>query len=148
MSKPLTLEEIKTILPHRYPFLFIDRVVDFIDGEHLIAEKYVSANESFFQGHFPDKAIMPGVLILEALAQAGIVFAKLSKKGASKDNLMVFSGAEEVRFKRQVVPGEILSLKVFNFKSKFGHWKIESEARVGDELAVKAVLMAAEIPSS
>ena len=145
LTLPFTASDIQEILPHRYPFLFIDKVVEFVDRGYIVAVKNVSVNEPFFLGHFPGQPILPGVIILEALAQLGCLFAKLSTGGCPPEKLMVFTGAEDVRFKRQVIPGDVLTLRVQDFKSKFGHWKIGSVASVGDELAATATLMAAEV---
>lgn len=141
----LSAVEVQKLLPHRFPFLFVDRVVDFVDNEYLIAEKAVSMNEPYFQGHFPDQPIMPGVIIIEALAQASILFAKLSSGGAGADTLMVFAGAEEVRFRRAVLPGDVLTLKISGGRHRLGCWKVGAVASVGDEVATEAILMAAGV---
>jgi len=131
-------------LPHRYPFLLIDRVLDYTENETLHAIKNVSMNEPFFQGHFPEYPVMPGVLILEALAQAtGILAFQSMKDELSKDNLYLFVGIDNARFKKQVVPGDQLHLKVKLLKEKRGIWKFEAEAYVDDQLACSAVLMGA-----
>lgn len=142
---PLSVEEIQEILPHRYPFLFVDRVSEFEDGVFVVAHKNVSANELFFQGHFPGRPIMPGVLVLEALAQVGVLFAKLSTGGVPPERLMVFSGVDKVKFRRQVVPGDVLTLKVMNYRRKMVHWKLDAYAYVGDDLAAQAVIKATEV---
>ncbi|MFN8392248.1 MAG: 3-hydroxyacyl-ACP dehydratase FabZ [Bdellovibrionota bacterium] len=145
ISLPLKTEDICKIIPHRYPFLLIDRVTHFVDREWIQGYKNISANENFFAGHFPDRPIMPGVLMLEALAQVGAIFAHLSTGGVAKGGLVVFSGAESVRFRRPVVPGDCLTLKMELLKSKFGHWKMQGTASVGDEMAVEGILMATEV---
>lgn len=105
----LNIEQIKNILPHRYPFLLIDRVTDYEPGGWAQAIKCVTANEPFFQGHFPEQAVMPGVLILEALAQTGAI-ALLSEPG-SEGRIALFGGVKNARFKRVVRPGDVLSLE-------------------------------------
>lgn len=105
----LDIEKIKEILPHRYPFLLIDRVVDFEPGVKAQAIKCVTANEHFFEGHFPEQAVMPGVLILEALAQTGAI-ALLSKPG-NEGRIALFAGVKNARFKRVVRPGDVLELE-------------------------------------
>ena len=142
---PLLIDDITAIIPHRYPFLLIDRVHAFTDREFIEGSKNVSANESFFAGHFPGRPIMPGVLMLEALAQLGAIFAHLSTGGVTEDKLVVFSGCQEVRFRRPVIPGDILSLRMELVKSKFGHWKMHGIAKVGDEVAVDGILLATEV---
>ncbi len=106
----MDIKEIKKIIPHRYPFLLIDKVEEMKPGERIIATKNLTYNESFFQGHFPEEPVMPGVLIVEALAQAGAV-AILSLE-EYKGKTAYFAGIDKVRFRRKVVPGDVLKLKV------------------------------------
>ena len=142
--KELNIYEILKLLPHRYPFLLIDRVVDFKENDYLHAYKNVSMNEPFFQGHFPEYPVMPGVLILEALAQAtGILAFQSMEQKPGSDNLYLFVGIDKARFKKQVVPGDQLQMKVKLLKEKRGIWKFEAEAYVDDQLACSAVLMGA-----
>ena len=142
---PLKNEEIIKILPHRYPFLLVDRVTAFEDRQWIEGYKNVSANEEFFVGHFPDRPIMPGVLMLEALAQLGSIFWRLCKGDETEGALLVFSGCEDVKFRRQVVPGDVISMRLELIKSKFGHWKMRGIVKVGDEMAVDGILMASEV---
>lgn len=142
---PLKNEDIVKILPHRYPFLLVDRVTAFEDRQWIEGFKNVTANEEFFVGHFPDKPIMPGVLMLEALAQLGSIFWRLCIGEASEGALLVFSGCEDVKFRRQVVPGDVISMRMELIRSKFGHWKMKGTTKVGDELAVDGILMASEV---
>lgn len=144
---PLSVQEIERLIPHRYPFLLLDRVTSFVPMETAAGQKNVSANEGFFQGHFPGNPIMPGVLVLEAMAQLGAVFAKLCLGPEGKDKLIVFSGAEDVRFRRVVVPGDVLQLDMNLVKVKFGHWKVSSRAKVDGEMAAEALLTATELVS-
>lgn len=108
-KRQLSSDEIKQILPHRYPFLLIDKVLDYEPGQSATAIKCVSSNELFFQGHFPEKQVMPGVLILEALAQTGAI-ALLSEE-ENKGKIVLFGGVKNARFRKQVVPGDVLELK-------------------------------------
>jgi len=142
---PMGVQEITEIIPHRYPILLVDRVTEFEDGKWIEGLKNITANEPYFMGHFPGRPIMPGVLMLEALAQLGALFAKMSTGGVPPERLVVFSGAESVRFRRPVVPGDTLLLRMELLKAKFGHWKMQGLAKVGDEMAVEAILMATEV---
>lgn len=145
ITLPLSVVDIQQIIPHRYPFLYLDQVIEFSNRERIIGIKNVSINEPFFVGHFPDRPIMPGVLVLEALAQLGVIFAKLSSGGISPDGLMVFSGVDAVRFRRPVMPGDILRLEMSLLRSRIGYWKMQGAAKVGDEVAAEGVLMAMEL---
>lgn len=135
----LTIEEIKEIIPHRYPFLLVDRVLELEPGESCIGIKNVSANEPFFQGHFPEKPLMPGVLIVEAMAQVGAV--ALMSLDENKGKLAVFAGIDKVRFKKQVVPGDTLRIevKLGEFRRNIG--KGEAVAYVDGKVACKGTLM-------
>ncbi|ROS01037.1 3-hydroxyacyl-[acyl-carrier-protein] dehydratase [Sinobacterium caligoides] len=141
----MNIAEIREYLPQRYPFLLIDRVVDLVEDDSIVAYKNVSINEPFFNGHFPDAAIMPGVLIIEAMGQAaGILGFKSMGKKASDDSIYLFVGADKVRFKRQVVPGDQLVLKAQVLSHKRGIWKFECQAYVDDQLASSATIMCAD----
>ena len=143
MSEMLS-EEIKKFLPHRYPFLLVDRVTECIPGETLTAIKNVTVNEPFFQGHFPQKAIMPGVLIIEALAQAtGLLGFRTMSEIAREDLLYMLVGVDNVRFKRQVIPGDQLVLNVRLEKKSRSIWKFTCEATVDDELVTSASMLCA-----
>ena len=134
----MNIKEIMEILPHRYPFLLVDKVESVVPGESAIAYKNVSMNESFFQGHFPGEPIMPGVLIIEALAQTGAV-AILSLP-EYKGKIALFGGVDKLRFKRQVIPGDVLKLEV-NIIKRQGPIGIGSAvATVNGEVAVKGEL--------
>ncbi|MCL4119890.1 UNVERIFIED_CONTAM: hypothetical protein GTU68_059528 [Idotea baltica] len=147
MEKPLLIEDIRKLIPHRYPFLLVDRVTEFIDGERIVGRKNVTANEEFFQGHFPERPMMPGVLMLEALAQLGVIFSRLGDSAVSGDSLNVFAGVDDVRFRRPVVPGDILELEMTLIKRRAGLWKMKGIARVDGDIAVEGVLTAAEVRS-
>ena len=141
----MDVTEIREYLPHRYPFLLVDRVVELVRGESIVAYKNVTVNEPFFEGHFPDKPVMPGVLIVEALAQAaGILgFRTLDKKPAD-GSIYYLVGADEVRFKRPVVPGDRLQLEARVITEKRGIWKFGCRATVDGELACEATILCAD----
>lgn len=131
-------DQIKEILPHRYPFLLVDRITECEPGKKAVGIKCVSANEMHFVGHFPGKQVMPGVLILEALAQTGAV-AILSEE-ENKGKIVFFGGVKQARFKRQVIPGDVLTLEceIINRKGLVGHGK--AVAKVDGKVAVVAEL--------
>ena len=134
----LGAKEIKEILPHRYPFLMIDRVEEFVPGESCVAYKNVCINEPHFQGHFPGNPIMPGVLTIEALAQTGAVAILSMPENKGKNAL--FGGVDKLRFKRQVIPGDVLKLEVKIIKRKGPIGVGEAIATVNGEVAVKGEL--------
>lgn len=135
----LSTQDIMAIIPHRYPFLLIDRVLELEPGVRAVAEKLVTANEPQFTGHFPGNPIMPGVLIIEALAQAGAVAALKLPENAGK--LVLFAGIDGVRFKRIVRPGDTLRLEVQLERMRRGIGKGKGRATVGTELACEAELL-------
>ena len=138
----LGIREIQDILPHRYPFLLVDRVVELEKGKRIVALKNVSMNEPFFTGHFPHRPVMPGVLMLEALAQAAALLAFRSVDGGiGEDSVVYFVGIDGARFKRPVVPGDQLVLEAELIRAKSGIYKFRVRATVGAELAVEAELM-------
>lgn len=140
----MNIGEIKQFLAHRYPFLLVDKVLDFEAGKHLTAVKNVTINEPFFQGHFPDYPVMPGVLIMEALAQAtGLLGFKTMDEDPNEDKLYLFVGIDGARFKRQVVPGDVLTLKVELLKRSRAIWKFDCKALVDGQLAASATIMCA-----
>lgn len=130
--------EIQKIIPHRYPFLLVDRI-EKIEGNKIIGIKCISANEMQFLGHFPNKHIMPGVLQLEALAQTAAVM--LLSKEENKGKIGLFAGIDKARFKRQVIPGDVLTLEVELVKERMGIAFVKAVAKVEDEIAVSADLM-------
>ncbi|MEH6559554.1 MAG: 3-hydroxyacyl-ACP dehydratase FabZ [Oceanicoccus sp.] len=141
------IKEIQEYLPHRFPFLLVDRVVELHKGESIVAIKNVSINEPFFQGHFPQVAVMPGVLIVEAMAQAaGILGFKTLDKTPADGSLYLFVGADNVRFKRQVVPGDQLRLNVVYVSDRRGIWKFKCTSYVEDKLAASADIICADRP--
>ena len=140
----MNIGEIKKFLAHRYPFLLVDKVLEFEIGKTLTAVKNVSINEPYFQGHFPDYPVMPGVLIMEALAQAtGLLGFKTMDEDPGDDTLYLFVGIDKARFKRQVVPGDVLTLKVELLKRSRSIWKFDCKALVDGELAASAIIMCA-----
>jgi len=136
---------IMKMLPHRYPFLLVDRVVEFKAGEYLEAYKNVTINEPFFQGHFPGLPVMPGVLVLEALAQAGGLLLFNSSEEDMSDKVLLFTGMEKVRFRRPVRPGDKLVLRLEDFKRKLNWLKIRGRAMVAGQLVAEGKLTAAVV---
>ena len=137
--------EIQKLLPHRYPFLLVDRVVEFHEGRSLVGIKNVSVNEPFFQGHFPEKPVMPGVLILEALAQAtGLLAFRTVRSGAQRESLYYLVGIDKARFKQSVEPGDQLRLSVDVIKTRRGIWVFDTEASVDGKTAATAEIMCTE----
>ncbi|WP_101842403.1 3-hydroxyacyl-ACP dehydratase FabZ [Halobacillus sp. Marseille-P3879] len=135
----LDIQEIKEIIPHRYPFLLIDQVEELEEGQYAVAYKNVTVNEPFFQGHFPDYPVMPGVLITEALAQTGAV--AMLKKEENQGKLAFFTGIDKCRFKRQVKPGDRLKLEVEIVRLKGPMGKGKATASVDGEVACEAEIM-------
>ena len=138
----LRAAEILKILPHRYPFLLVDRVIEVEGDRRLVAIKNVSFNEPFFQGHFPSSPVMPGVLTIEAMAQAGAIMGLLHTKPEDAKNAVVyFMGIDEARFRRPIVPGDQLRIVVNVLRRKAIVWKMRGEVYVGEELAAEATLL-------
>jgi beta-hydroxyacyl-ACP dehydratase FabZ len=129
-------------LPHRYPFLLIDRIVRFVPGEEIVALKNVTMNEPFFQGHFPAKPVMPGVLIIEALAQAGGILAAEIRGSEKRGEIIYFMGMDAVRFRKPVVPGDQLMLEARVLKMRSRVAKMAGRALVDGQLVAEAELMA------
>ncbi|WP_420870744.1 3-hydroxyacyl-ACP dehydratase FabZ [Ectothiorhodospira shaposhnikovii] len=142
----MSIHEVLRYLPHRFPFLMVDRVTEVKPGEYLEAIKNVSINEPYFPGHFPIRPVMPGVLILEALAQATglLAFKTQEHRGETdKQQLYLFVGIDEARFRRQVEPGDQLHLRVELLRVVRGIWRFNAEARVNGEVVATATLMCA-----
>lgn len=137
----LDINEIKKIIPHRYPMLLIDRIVESDDESRIVAIKNVTHNEPFFMGHFPDFPVMPGVLIVEAMAQAACVLALriLKKEGHP---VVFFTGIDETKFRKPVVPGDQLRLELTKIKQRGELFRFQGQAFVGDQLAAQSVLQA------
>ncbi|MDR1396529.1 MAG: 3-hydroxyacyl-ACP dehydratase FabZ [Desulfarculales bacterium] len=139
----LDIKKIMSLLPHRYPFLLIDRVLEVKKREYIRALKNVTYNEQFFQGHFPSHPVMPGVLILEALAQAGGIMAYLSHPEIFSDKIFYFIGMDKVKFRRPVVPGDQLILEVRNKHISQRAVRMDARAFVNEKLAAHAEMAAA-----
>jgi 3-hydroxyacyl-[acyl-carrier-protein] dehydratase len=135
----MDINQIKEIIPHRYPFLLVDKMLEVVEGKHAVGIKNVTANEQYFVGHFPDYPVMPGVLIVEALAQVGAV-AMLSKE-ENKGRLAFFTGIDNCRFKKQVKPGDQLRLEVEIIRVKGPIGKGKGTATIDGELVCEAEIM-------
>ncbi|MBW1841231.1 MAG: 3-hydroxyacyl-ACP dehydratase FabZ [Deltaproteobacteria bacterium] len=142
MDKPFDILKIMDVLQHRYPFILIDRILELVPGEKAVALKNVTINEPFFQGHFPNAPIMPGVLIVEAMGQTGVVLAHESRPEKSQVDIAYFMGMDKVRFRKPVVPGDqlILELRILRRRAKV--FKMSGTARVDETLVAEAELMA------
>ncbi len=144
MSTSIDITKILDLLPHRYPFLLVDRVLEYVPFEYLIAIKNVTVNEPCFTGHFPGNPIMPGVLMLEALAQASGILSNLSRQASEgHEFLYFFAGIDNAKFKHVVTPGDQLRLEVKLMAQKRDFWRMHGEVFVGDKLACSADLMSA-----
>jgi 3-hydroxyacyl-[acyl-carrier-protein] dehydratase len=141
----LDIRDIERILPHRYPFLLVDRVDELTD-EHIVARKNVSRNEPHFNGHFPGHPVMPGVLIIEALAQAGALYAATLVKFDPAKQVIYFMAIDKAKFRRPVVPGDVLRLEVTPLRKGGAIWKMRGEAKVGDVVVCEAEFMASIQP--
>jgi 3-hydroxyacyl-[acyl-carrier-protein] dehydratase len=142
LKNSIDIHKVMQMLPHRYPFLLIDRVLDYSKGESLTAIKNVTINEPFFPGHFPNRPVMPGVLVVEAMAQACGILTNLSDETQHSDKgVFLFVGIDKARFKRQVEPGDQLRFEVKITRKMRGIWMYAGEAYVGEELACSAELM-------
>ena len=142
METVLDILAIMQRLPHRYPFLLIDRIVRFVPGQEIVALKNVTMNEPFFQGHFPAKPVMPGVLIIEALAQAGGILAAEIRGSEKRGEIIYFMGMDAVRFRKPVVPGDQLMLEARVLKMRSRVAKMAGRALVDGQLVAEAELMA------
>ncbi|EPR30523.1 (3R)-hydroxymyristoyl-(acyl-carrier-protein) dehydratase [Alkalidesulfovibrio alkalitolerans DSM 16529] len=146
-SRRVDVRQIMEYIPHRYPFLLVDRVVEYTPGESLVAIKNVTINEPFFQGHFPGLPVMPGVLMIEAMAQAGGVLVFKSFDLDLNGKLFMFTGIDKVKFRRPVTPGDQLVLRLSDLKRKFTLFKMHGQALVDGEVAAEADLSAALVES-
>lgn len=141
----MDVNEIREYLPHRYPFLLVDRVVELNPGESIVAYKNVTVNEPFFNGHFPDHPVMPGVLIVEAMAQAaGVLGFKTMNKKPQDGSIYYFVGSDKLRFKRPVVPGDQLKLEAKIVSERRGIWKFDVKATVEDDIVSTATILCAD----
>ena len=146
MDLPLTYKDIIKILPHRHPFLLVDMITELELGEKIVGIKNVTINEPFFQGHFPGNPIMPGVLVIEAMAQVGGILARLSvpesmeKKG---DNAIYFMAIDKVKFRKPIVPGDQILFELTAMRKGSRIWKMKGKAMVNKKVAAEAELVAA-----
>jgi 3-hydroxyacyl-[acyl-carrier-protein] dehydratase len=140
-KRMLDILEIQKLIPHRYPFLLVDRIIEIEEGKRIVGIKNVTINEPFFQGHFPDRPLMPGVLIVEALAQtAGVLF--FYSNPAMRGRAFFFTGIDALRFRRPILPGDTVRLEIVLLGMKKGFFKMSAKATVGDVLAVEGELSA------
>ena len=145
VRKKFPMEAILSSLPHRYPFLLIDRVVDFVEDEFIAAIKCITINEPMFQGHFPGNPVFPGVLQIEALAQAGVMLAKNSPSGAAADELLVLTGVTDFKFKKPVLPGDVMRLEMRVKRFRRPLYIMDGEVTVDGEFVTGGRLSAAAI---
>lgn len=140
--QPIDVQEIMTMIPHRYPILLVDRIVDYRLGEWAVGLKNVTFNEPHFQGHFPSKAIMPGVLIVEAMAQTSACLVVKTLGAEAMGKLVYFMSIEEAKFRRPVVPGDSLHIHVQVVQSRRNVWKFTGQAKVGETVCAEATFSA------
>ena len=138
----LDIIEIMAILPHRYPFLLVDKVLEMEQGKRIVAIKNVTMNEPFFQGHFPGHPVMPGVLIIEAMAQVAAIMAYLASGSEAEDKVSYFMSIDNARFRKPVKPGDTLRIEIETIFHKRGIWSVAGKTYVGDTLVTEAELKA------
>ena len=141
----LDVKDILKLIPHRYPFLLVDRIVEIHGGEKIVGIKNVSFNENFFQGHFPSRPVMPGVLICEAMAQVGAILADNARGGRDASKTFVLTGLDNVKFKRPVEPGDQLRMELSCLKRRGSFWKMQGVATVDGKLVAQAEISAMEV---
>jgi beta-hydroxyacyl-ACP dehydratase FabZ len=141
----LDVKQILNYIPHRYPFLLVDRIVEIHRDEKIVGIKNVSFNENFFQGHFPNRPVMPGVLICEAMAQVGAIFAHNARGGRDDNKVFVLTGLDNVKFKRPVEPGDQLRMELTILKRRGSFWKMQGVATVDGKLVAQAEISAMEV---
>ena len=145
----LNIQEIQKILPHRYPFLLIDRVLEVVPNDYVVARKCLSMNEPFFQGHFPHLPVMPGVLMLEAMAQSGVILAHHSLGNESEeDTTSMVTGFDKVKFRKQAVPGDVLEITLRKESLKKRFWRGHGAIHVDGQLIVEALITAMVVPNT
>ena len=145
MKHRLDIERILAILPHRWPFVLVDRVTEIVPGEKIVGHKCVSMNEPWFQGHFPARPIVPGVLVIEALAQIGGLLAYATEPFDAATSLLYFLGIDKAKFRRPVTPGDKLDLEVTIVHHRTNVWKLKGEASVDGTLCAHAELLASVV---
>ena len=138
----IDIQRIMAMIPHRHPFLMIDRVVDVVTNQRATGVKNVSINENYFQGHFPARPVMPGVLIIEAMAQTAAVLVVHTLGPESEGKLVYFMSVDNARFRRPVFPGDRLDVHVIKQRNRGNVWKFEAQAKVGDNVMAEAVFAA------
>ena len=141
----IEVREILKYLPHRYPFLLVDRILEIHGDEKIVGIKNVSINENFFQGHFPNRPVMPGVLICEAMAQVGAIFAHTARGGIEDHKVFVLTGLDNVKFKRPVEPGDQLRMELTCLKRRGSYWKMQGVATVDGKIVAQAEISAMEV---
>jgi beta-hydroxyacyl-ACP dehydratase FabZ len=141
----IEVREILNYLPHRYPFLLVDRILEIHGDEKIVGIKNVSINENFFQGHFPSRPVMPGVLICEAMAQVGAIFAHTARGGIEDRKVFVLTGLDNVKFKRPVEPGDQLRMELTCLKRRGSYWKMQGVATVDGKVVAQAEISAMEV---
>jgi 3-hydroxyacyl-[acyl-carrier-protein] dehydratase len=142
IAAEIDIQRILQMIPHRYPFLLIDRVVDVVLGERAVGIKCVSINEFFFQGHFPQHPVMPGVLMIEAMAQTAAVLVVHTLGPESEGKLVYFMSVDNARFRHPVTPGDTLHVHVVRKQNRGNVWKFDGKAMVGDQVAAEATFAA------
>jgi 3-hydroxyacyl-[acyl-carrier-protein] dehydratase len=146
METRLNINQIMQYLPHRYPFLFIDAVDDVIPGESIRAHKCVSMNEAIFEGHFPGNPVVPGVVQIEAMGQAGALLALLSGADFGADKSIYVTSITDCKFRKPIIPGDVMELGAKVLRYRLGMWKLSCETRIRGELASEAVITATSAP--
>jgi beta-hydroxyacyl-ACP dehydratase FabZ len=141
----LDVKEILKLIPHRYPFLLVDRIVEIHGSEKIVGIKNVSFNENFFQGHFPNRPVMPGVLICEAMAQVGAILADNARGGRDDNKTFFLTGLDNVKFKRPVEPGDQLRMELTCLKRRGSFWKMQGVATVDGKVVAQAEISAMEV---
>jgi beta-hydroxyacyl-ACP dehydratase FabZ len=141
----LDVKEILNYIPHRYPFLLVDRIVEIHGEDKIVGIKNVTFNENFFQGHFPSRPVMPGVLICEAMAQVGAIFAHNARGGRNDHKVFMLTGLDNVKFKRPVEPGDQLRMELTIVKRRGTFWKMQGVATVDGKLVAQAEISAMEV---
>ncbi len=145
----LDIQDIQKILPHRYPFLLIDRVLEVVPNDYVVARKCLTMNEPFFQGHFPHLPVMPGVLMLEAMAQAGVILAHHSLGNENEEGTTsMVTGFDKVKFRKQAVPGDVLEITLRKESLKKRFWRGHGSIRVDGKLIVEALITAMVVPNT
>lgn len=139
----MDIMEIQKWLPHRYPFLLIDKILDLVPDSYIVAVKNVTMNEHFFEGHFPDKPVMPGVLICEAMAQAAAVFARYSEPVLLKDKNLYLVGADSFKWKRMVIPGDSLTITMRSVRKRNPLWVMQGDVVVDGSIVASGMITAA-----